>query len=85
MGVSGWYCQCKVGARVVGCCAHIASVMWYLAHHRHKTEAQKTKRLSDEYGSFLQDSATVAPNEWSDGEDEEPDREATDEDATGEE
>ena len=35
--------------------------------------------------SILQDSATVAPNEWSDGEDEEPDREATDEDATGEE
>ncbi|GFV09466.1 hypothetical protein TNCV_3158641 [Trichonephila clavipes] len=24
------YWQCKVGARVVGCCAHVASVLWYL-------------------------------------------------------
>lgn len=22
--ITGWYCTCKVGARVVGCCAHIA-------------------------------------------------------------
>lgn len=27
-----WYCQCKVGARVVGCCAHVASVLWYLGY-----------------------------------------------------
>lgn len=25
--VLAWYCQCKVGARTVGCCAHIASVI----------------------------------------------------------
>ena len=24
------YCTCKVGARTVGCCAHIASLVWYL-------------------------------------------------------
>ncbi|GBP75761.1 hypothetical protein EVAR_59404_1 [Eumeta japonica] len=24
-----WYCQCKVGARVVGCCAHVASILWF--------------------------------------------------------
>lgn len=34
--ISGWYCQCKVGARVVGCCAHIASVLWYLSYERHQ-------------------------------------------------
>lgn len=27
--IKGWYCDCKVGARTVGCCAHIASVIWY--------------------------------------------------------
>ena len=32
--VSGWYCTCKVGSRVVGCCAHVASVMWYLGYQR---------------------------------------------------
>ncbi|KAL1497411.1 hypothetical protein ABEB36_008388 [Hypothenemus hampei] len=25
--IRGWYCQCKNGARTVGCCAHIASVL----------------------------------------------------------
>lgn len=25
--IKGRYCQCKNGARVVGCCAHIASVL----------------------------------------------------------
>ena len=34
--VRGWYCQCSVGSRVVGCCAHIASVLWYLGYHRHQ-------------------------------------------------
>ena len=23
----GWYCQCKVGSRTVGCCEHIAAVL----------------------------------------------------------
>ena len=25
------YLQCRSGSRVIGCCSHIASVMWYLA------------------------------------------------------
>ena len=33
--VLAWYCQCKMGARVVGPCAHITSVIWYLAYARH--------------------------------------------------
>ena len=32
--IVGWYCTCKVVARVVGCCAHVASVLWYLGYHR---------------------------------------------------
>ena len=31
----GWYCTCKVGGRVIGCCAHISSLMWYLAYARY--------------------------------------------------
>ncbi|XP_041379414.1 uncharacterized protein LOC121392119 [Gigantopelta aegis] len=34
--VIGWYCTCKVGARVVGCCAHVASVLWYLGLWRNQ-------------------------------------------------
>lgn len=33
--VTRWYCQCKAGARVVGCCSHVAAVIWYLAYGRH--------------------------------------------------
>ena len=28
--VKDCYCQCKTGARTVGCCTYIASVLWYL-------------------------------------------------------
>lgn len=27
---TSWYCNCKAEARVVGSCAHVASVRWYL-------------------------------------------------------
>ena len=29
--VDGWNCQNKLGARTVGCCAHIGSVLWAAA------------------------------------------------------
>jgi hypothetical protein len=29
------YCQCKDGKRMVGCCGHIATVLWYLGYARH--------------------------------------------------
>ena len=28
--IQGWYCICPTGSRVVGCCVHIASLLWYL-------------------------------------------------------
>ena len=34
--IIGWYCTCKIGSRVVGCCAHIASVLWFLGYDRHQ-------------------------------------------------
>lgn len=33
--VTAWYCQCRAGARVVGTCAHVSTVIWYLSHARH--------------------------------------------------
>ncbi|CAF5104213.1 unnamed protein product [Rotaria sp. Silwood1] len=37
--VSGWYCTCPNGSRVVGCCAHIASIMYYLSFARDNLKA----------------------------------------------
>jgi len=33
--VTGSYCQCKAGNRVVGCCAHATTLIWYLGFARH--------------------------------------------------
>jgi hypothetical protein len=29
------YCQCKSGARNLGCCSHVATVLWYMGYARH--------------------------------------------------
>lgn len=31
-----YYCTCKSGARTLGTCAHIASVLWYIGYARHE-------------------------------------------------
>jgi SWIM zinc finger len=36
--VSGYSCSCPNGLRTVGCCAHIATVLWYLGYARHLSE-----------------------------------------------
>lgn len=34
--IIGYYCMCKTGARTLGTCAHIASVLWFLGYARHQ-------------------------------------------------
>ncbi|CAC5398621.1 unnamed protein product [Mytilus coruscus] len=53
--VTGWYCTCKVGARVVGCCAHIASTMWYLGYSRWELETPRSYNLTP-FGNATQSS-----------------------------
>lgn len=33
--ITGWYCQCRAGMRTTGCCAHSATIIWYLGCARH--------------------------------------------------
>ena len=35
MNTTGWYCTCSNGSRVVVCCAHMGSVMYYLPFERY--------------------------------------------------
>ncbi|XP_071181323.1 uncharacterized protein [Mytilus edulis] len=44
--ISGWYCSCKVGARIVGCCAHVSSVLWYLGLHRLQNTSINSPRFT---------------------------------------
>ena len=34
-GIGGWYCTCKNGRRTVGCCSHVASIIYYLSHGKY--------------------------------------------------
>ena len=56
--VTGWYCKCKVGARVVGMCAHCAAVVWYLSYAKHRFLI--TPSVSD-WSQFLEDAAEETP------------------------
>ena len=58
-GMDAWYCKCKAGARVIGCCAHIASIMWYLGLARHQdynVVSPKTSYFEDASAPCLSDS-----------------------------
>lgn len=71
--ILGWYCTCPAGARVVGCCAHVASIIWYLSFARFHPE-----QLTQESSDFLNSCADAA--EYSDvSDDTEPDSDSDDE------
>ena len=54
--ITAWYCKCRAGARVVGVCAHIASILWYLGFARHNSETTYGVR---NWGSCLEDAQVV--------------------------
>ncbi len=39
--ILGYMCRCKNGLRTLGCCAHIASVIYYLSYGRHQETFKK--------------------------------------------
>ena len=41
--ITGWYCSCPIGSRVVGSCAHVACAIWYLGCGRHEGYVNKRK------------------------------------------
>ena len=34
--IVAWFCLCKAGQRLVGCCAHVTSTLWFLGYARHQ-------------------------------------------------
>jgi hypothetical protein len=49
--ISAWYCTCASGARTVGCCAHVASVVWWLGIGR--LEHDQRKRRTNNWLSIV--------------------------------
>ncbi|CAC5420537.1 unnamed protein product [Mytilus coruscus] len=60
--IEGWYCTCKAGARVVGCCAHVASVLWYLGYQR--LEQQSVSRR--DFKTSILDASHIPSSDESD-------------------
>ena len=54
-----WYCRCKTGARVVGVCAHIAAVLWYLGYARYRYNIDEDRIGVRDWSSFVEDAAAI--------------------------
>ncbi|XP_061193736.1 uncharacterized protein LOC133201962 [Saccostrea echinata] len=67
VSIKSWFCKCKVGARVVGMCAHVTSVIWFLALARHEGSGVCGVR---DWCSLVEDAAAL-PIDESESEDEE--------------
>ncbi|XP_053391975.1 uncharacterized protein LOC128554692 [Mercenaria mercenaria] len=57
--IKGWYCKCKAGARVVGCCAHLASILWHISIERF----EKKVKVSMNEKSKLKDAGSIKRKE----------------------
>ena len=64
--VKSWYCQCKAGARVVGACAHVSSILWYLGYARRLDKISGVRNWTE----TLVDAAVPVLVDASDGESE---------------
>ncbi|CAF4644902.1 unnamed protein product, partial [Didymodactylos carnosus] len=51
--VTGYCCECPNGNRTVGCCSHVASIMWYLGIARYDTKKLNTP--SNSYINYFKD------------------------------
>lgn len=73
--IAGWYCTCKVGSRIVGCCAHIASVLWFWGFERY----QGNRLSKDTNDTFLNAADIPSDTESDTSEDEDSSDEFTEE------
>lgn len=66
-GIRGYCCDCPNGNRTVGCCAHVASVIYYLAHARYLSRILRPAEILSKI--FSNDAVNVVINENSDDDD----------------
>ena len=62
-----WYCNCPIGERVIGCCSHVATVLWCL--FRHQGDMSAFIQQSNKYFDFIQDALPISDYDDSSEED----------------
>ena len=73
--IIGWYCTCKSGEWGLGCCSHVACVLWFLGYARYHREA--LNQCSESFHEFLTDAADDSSDISNIDEDEDDDNEDT--------
>lgn len=63
-GVNRHYCECANGNRTVGCCSHIAAVIYFLSHARHLSKIIRPAHILSKL--FLAEDIPTVINEDSD-------------------
>jgi len=47
-GVSRYFCECANGRRTVGCCSHVAAIIYYLSYGRYLSKIPKPAQILSE-------------------------------------
>ncbi|CAF2102623.1 unnamed protein product, partial [Rotaria magnacalcarata] len=64
--ISGWYCTCTSGWRDVGCCAHVAALLWHLGVRRANISENTHPLSADHLFASIDDSMQFSEVEKSD-------------------
>lgn len=57
--ITGWYCTCAAGARAVGCCGHVAALLWHMGVCRGQPEEIVNPLSSVHFHDFIHDAADM--------------------------
>lgn len=55
--VLDWWCDCPSGSRYVGCCSHVASMIWFLSFQRWQSQSYRIG--SREFIKFFTDASVL--------------------------
>lgn len=67
--ITGWYCTCSAGARVIGCCAHITALLWHIGVCRGQVNTPQHSLSANNYLSSVEDCIQYSDIDPSDDED----------------
>lgn len=56
--ILGWWCDCCIGNRFVGCCSHISSAIWFLSYQR--WQSNDSRRTSTSMMNFVSDAIPIS-------------------------
>jgi hypothetical protein len=73
--VTGWFCTCCAGSRVIGCCAHITALIWQLGVYGGEVNTTTNDLNSARFFDFVRDAAEVNASDSTDN-----DRSSSDDD-----